>query len=91
MVQFKQKNLNIFMIMVLNIKNPYQLVFTKNVRVNYNLGIQVIRKTLLLKKSKFIFTDCEAHLFLSMFLFTIQNIVIYFVQREIGRFKIVLN
>jgi hypothetical protein len=61
------------MIMVLNIKNPYQLVFTKNVRVNYNLGIQVIRKTLLLKKSKFIFTDCEAHLFLSMFLFTIQN------------------
>jgi hypothetical protein len=62
------------MIMVLNIKNPYQIVFTENVRVNYNLGIQVIRKTLLLKKSKFIFTDCEAHLFLSMFLSTIQNI-----------------
>jgi hypothetical protein len=80
------------MIMVLNIKNPYQIVFTENVSINYDLGIQVIRKTLLVTKRKFTFTDCEAHLFLSMFLFTIQNncrikpIVIYFVQRQFERF-----
>jgi hypothetical protein len=61
------------MIVVLNIKKPYQVVFTENISINYNLGIQVIRKTLLVQKSKLIFTDCKAHLFFSLFLFTIKN------------------
>jgi hypothetical protein len=38
------------MIVVLNIKKPYQVVFTENISINYNLGIQVIRKTLLVQK-----------------------------------------
>jgi hypothetical protein len=64
------------MIIVLNVKRPYGIEFTRNISVNYKLGIQVVSTVFIMfdyKKKHIFFSDCEDCIFSTMFLFTFGN------------------